>query len=377
MFDWGLWGKVRDAWREGTISETELGGKQGEQLDQLDARNGLAKAKGRGGEVAQAIGAMRTVWGKGGGPHGGPAMHLPALYLTLSNIPKTLHTLQTNALYNDFKTDAHPYPALAFLRTEQHAELFQRIVRKLCENSKDPDMIASYAKVEKARNDNDLEKSFDTIEVFWNKYGTTLHEKLTMSQDPEILYRAKTDKDFEDYVNHMKGFTIDLKFNPKEIVENTYMFSHSSWVWNPYDWLLNAKFNHSTGMLLSKSDDPGTEDAWNAYIHAIEGVRDIQVTENPEENKAFQFERYRVYHEAFYRRAPKLPQNEKLAKQSFMHQLNKLQFTTPTSLDEGFTKTPEYEEIVKQDFQRYISGSRTTREVQSSVVTDARTLLNK
>jgi len=64
-------------------------------------------------------------------------MHLPAIYFALSDIPKTFHTKQTGYLYGAFKNEGHPYPALAFLRSDGHVDLFQRVVKTLCENSKD------------------------------------------------------------------------------------------------------------------------------------------------------------------------------------------------------------------------------------------------
>lgn len=100
-----------------------------------------------GGEVAQALGIMPVIWEKGSS--NGADMHMPAIYIALSGIPKTLHTQQIGPLYNALMSSGHPYPALAFLRSEEHAELFQRIVKSLCEDN--PEMKASYAAVEKAR----------------------------------------------------------------------------------------------------------------------------------------------------------------------------------------------------------------------------------
>ncbi len=166
----------------------------------------------------------------------------------LSGISNSLHTNQTGALYNDFKTRAHPYPALAFFQAPDKIRLFQRVVDKLCDL--DPVMKKDYAVVKGYQKSNNLEKNIIAIEEFWGKHGGKLHKQLVMSEDPKILFLAKTDEDFAGYVEHMKGFTDEqMRFNDAETGEGAYKYTHSSYVWNAKNYLLNIKINESSGIM--------------------------------------------------------------------------------------------------------------------------------
>gem|GEM_PF-5111023 len=276
----------------------------------------------KGGEVSQGIGAMEKVWSKGGT---GPEMHLPAIYLILSGISNSLHTSQMDELYNDFKTHAHTFPALAFFHSPDKVKLFQRVVDKLCE--RDPGMKKDYAVVKGHQKTNSLDKNIDALEIFWNKHGSKLHKKLVMSQDPEILFLAKTDEDFAGYVSHMTDFTDEqMRFNDAETGEGAYKYNHSSYVWNTRNYLLNLKINESSGVM--SDTDKGTKMAWETFKKAIEEVRVIHVSDNEEENRAFQFEQYAKYHKAFNTIVNKFGQ-DKIEKQEYMKDLKKFKFSVP------------------------------------------------
>lgn len=322
----------------------------------------------------QGIGAMKSVYGKGGT---GPEMHLPAMYITLSGIPQTLHTNQTNDLYNQFKSEGHPYPALAFLHRESKVELFQRVVGILCE--KDTGMRASYAEVTKHRNANDLGKTIDAIRSFWSKYGDILHKKLVMSQDPEILFRAQEgDKDCQEYLEHMQGFTHKLHFNKAEVEEGTYEYNHSSFVWNAEKFLEhNVQINQSSGVL--NTHDVPTKMAWDSFIAAVKDVRNIRVTTDEEKNRAFQQKRFAEYYKAFNSILTNVPPDKftNLQDQSYMKELVKLGFSVPTTQQEADFDTPAYKAQLEKDFNGYMNGGRTVSGEKEKVATSISGLIGK
>ena len=146
-------------------------------------------------------------------------MHLPAMYLALSNIPNRLHTSQLSALRHEFG-GGNPYPALAFLGSPGKQEVFQETVKYLC---KDNDgMKKAYAEVEKNR-DKDVGSSIASIRNFWNTYGPELHKKLIMSQDPKILYESQTNATLAEYIKGYKECLPELgELNKDQIGEGTY-----------------------------------------------------------------------------------------------------------------------------------------------------------
>lgn len=317
---------------------------------------------------------MKSVYGKGGT---GPEMHLPAMYVTLSNIPKSLHTNQTNDLYNQFKSGGHPYPALAFLHRENKVELFQRVVEKLCE--KDPGMRTAYAKVVKGRKDNNLKATINAIRDFWGTYGDVLHRKLVMSQDPEILFRAEEgDKDCQEYVEHMQGFTYKLPFNKDEVEEGVYSYNHSSFVWNATKYLqYNLKFNQSSGLL--NVDDHASKMAWESFIAAIKDVRNINVDDDPEKNRAFQQKRFAEYYKAFNNVLHSVPNEkfQKLENEWYMKDLAKLGFSKPVTQQEADFDTPAYKAQTEKDFNAYMNGGRTVSDEKDKVATSISGLIGK
>lgn len=308
--------------------------------------------------------------------HGGAAMHLPVMYLALSNIPKTLHTMQIGDLYNQFLTSGHPYPALAFLRSEKHVELFQRVVKKLCESSKDGDMKKAYGAIEIARESNNQADAIDAIESFWTTYGTTLHQKLVMSQDPEILYRAKTEPDFAAYAEHMGDFTHKLEFNKDEVTESAYTFSHSSHVWNATSFLQhNLKVNESSGVMNTSNE--ASKMAWDSFIEAIKAVKNINVADS-EKNRAFQQERFGEYYKAFNSVLRDVPPEKfrTIGEQPYMKDLAKLGFSAPKTQQESDFDTPAYKAQIAEDFEAYMSGGRAMKQTDK-VATHASDILKQ
>lgn len=368
--DSGLWWKVRDSWQDGIKNEKESGMKQAEQYNNASQRLWIVRDKLKGGEVSQGIGAMEKVWSKGGT---GPQMHLPAIYLMLSGISNSLHTNQTDALYNDFKSRGHTYPALAFFHAPDKIALFQKVFAKLC--AKHPEIWEDYKEVQKYQKENNLEKNILAIETFWSKHGSILHKKLVMSEDPEILFLAKTDEDFAGYVKHMEWFTGDkTRFNPEETEEDAYSYNHSSYVWNAHNYLLNLKINESSGIMSDA--DKWTRMAWDAFKKAIGDVRKIHVSDNEEENRTFQFERYAEYHKAFNMIVNKFGR-DKVEKQEYMEDLKKFKFSVPLCKWVGSLDEEEYKNIVKNDFANYINNTWwTTEQTKTTTATSVVDLIS-
>lgn len=174
-------------------------------------------------------------------------MHEPAMYLALSNISTRLHGSQLDALKNEFYAGGHPYPALTALFTPEKLATFQKTVKILAEGN--PAMKAAYESIEKVRN-KDVGKTMVAIRSFWNTYGSDLHKKLLISQDPEILYRAQHDTDPEiretlgTYVQNYRGDTENMgKFNEDELGEGVYNYNHSGFTWAPDVYLKHTKID--------------------------------------------------------------------------------------------------------------------------------------
>lgn len=353
--DSGLWWKVRNSWEEGIKNEKEAWAKQAGQYNNAKQRLVVVKDKMKSGEVSQGVGAMEKVWSKGGS---GPDMHLPAIYLILSGISNSLHTSQMDEFYNDFKTHAHTFPALAFFHNPDKIKLFQRVVDKLCE--KDPSMKKDYAVVKGYQKSNELSKNIDALETFWNKHGSRLHKKLVMSQDPEILFLAKKDEDFAGYVEHMRSFTGDkTRFNPAETEEGTYDYNHSSYVWNAHNYLLNLKINGSSGVL--DTDDKWTKMAWDTFKHVVKDIKNIHIEgASEEENRRFQEERYIEYHKAFNLIVNKFS-HDKIKDQAYIKDLEEYGFSVPLcGQQDSWFDNDDYKKIAKQDFENYMGNRATT-----------------
>lgn len=368
--DSGLWGKVRNSWEEGIKNEKEAWAKQAGQYNNAKQRLVVVKDKMKSGEVSQGVGAMEKVWSKGGS---GPDMHLPAIYLILSGISNSLHTSQMDEFYNDFKTHAHTFPALAFFHSPDKVKLFQRVMDKLCE--RDPSMKKDYAVVKGYQKSNELDKNIDALETFWGKHGGKLHKKLVMSEDPEILFLAKTDEDFAGYVTHMTNFTDEqMRFNDAETGEGAYKYNHSSYVWHAKNYLLNLKINESSGVM--SDTDKGTKMAWDTFKSAIGDVRNIHVSDNEEKNRAFQFERYAEYHKAFNTIVNKF-WKDKVEKQEYMEDLKKFKFSVPLCKWVGSLDEEEYKNIVKADFANYIHNTWwTTEQTKATTATNVVDLIS-
>lgn len=174
-------------------------------------------------------------------------MHEPAIYLALSNITTRLHGSQLDALKNEFYGGGHPYPALTALATPEKLAIFQKTVKILCEGN--PDMKKSYQAIEDARSKN-VGDSMGAIRKFWSIYGSELHKKLLISQDPEILYKAEFETNHETrdilktYVKNYKGDTGAMgEFNKDELEEGTYGYDHSGFSWSADAYLKRVKID--------------------------------------------------------------------------------------------------------------------------------------
>lgn len=236
-------------------------------------------------------------------------MHEPAIYMALSNISTRLHGSQLDALKNEFYVSGHPYPALTALFTPEKLATFQKTVKILCGNEAS-DMGKAYKNIENSRS-KDVGESVKAIRSFWNIYGPDLHKKLLISQDPEILYRVEHDSDPEvrevlgTYVKNYKGDTENLaKFNEAELGEGVYTYEHSGYVWNTETYLKQLKINEGPGTF--NSGDFGTKVVWESYLKSLDTIKNIRVTDDEVENKAFQLKRFKEHHKAFYKLLPKV-----------------------------------------------------------------------
>lgn len=180
-----------------------------------------------------------------------------------------------------------------------------------------------------------------------------------MSQDPEILYRAKTDPDSQAYVERLRADTGNCAFNKDEVGEGSYQFSHSSTIWNAKACLHRNLKIHSTSGVLNIEDE-ASKMAWESFIEAIKNVKKIHVTDNPDKNRAFQLERYGEYYKAFNNMlqsisAKNLPD---LKNEWYMKDLAKLGFSVPVTQQESDFNTPAYKAQIAEDFEAYMSGGR-------------------
>lgn len=285
-------------------------------------------------------------------------MHLPAAYIALSGMSTYLHPKQINELYNFFFNHSHPYPALAFLKSPEKTALFQRVVGKLCQGN--AEMRSLWSAVDNARKKGEQQEAIKAITKLWDAYGDTLHRKLVMSQDPEILFLAKTDPDCKAYVEHMGGFVHERDFNKDQITEDTYTYEHSAWTWNADQWLWNLKLKGHGEM---NEKDKGTLLTWNAFKDALADVKKINIQQaNEIENEAFRFERYQDYHQAFYKQIGSMGAHDfdQLAKQDYMIQLAKYGFSVPKGKGEDYLASVEYRQIVKEDYEKYKTGGHST-----------------
>lgn len=377
--DYKLWTQMNRAWPEGIKSEKEGGKTEAHVFPNVQSRLNVVRIKFLGNEVGNGIGAMEEVWDKGGT---GAQMHLPAAYITLSGMAEYLHPEQIGELYNQFKSKAHPYPALAFLRTPETTALFQRVVGKLCKGN--GEMESMYKAVESARKNGNRAKAIQAIADLWEKHGDTLHKKLVMSQDSEILFLAKTDPDCKAYVEHLGGFIHERDFNKEQIDEDVYTYEHSAWTWKADEWLWNLKFK---GHGELHTDDKGTLATWQSFKDAIADVKKIDITHaggktvSDEANEAFRFERYQDYHRAFYKKVSNMgvQEFEHLGKQDYMNQLAKYGFSVPKGKGEDYLASEEYRQIVKEDYEKYKAGGRSTAGVtgvKGSVATNVAELFD-
>jgi hypothetical protein len=164
--DWNLWIDVKKSLaNEGIPNETKAWEETAGLFWELAPRLQYVYSKLEWGEYANGIGAMKTVWSKWGSPH---LMHLPAMYLALSNIPNRLHTSQLSTLRHEFG-GGNPYPALAFLGSPGKQQVFQNTVKYLCKDNEG--MKTAYAEVEKNR-DKDVWKLYSIysrfLEYIWS-----------------------------------------------------------------------------------------------------------------------------------------------------------------------------------------------------------------
>lgn len=187
-------------------------------------------------------------------------MHLPIMWMMLSDAPGSLHKSQLNSLAGLFVGENYPFPALLFFKpgVPDNVELFRSILGKLCDTA---EMKSAYKEIESARKrvtEKDGRKDLITaITAFWDAHGEVLHKKLVMSEDSTILYNAehdpekKKDGEWKAYVKHMADHTEAKTFNQKTLADNFYSYdkgASSSWVWNTENFLngRNVKIDNSS-----------------------------------------------------------------------------------------------------------------------------------
>ena len=243
-------------------------------------------------------------------------------------------------------------------------------------------MEAAYKKVESARSTN-VGDSMAAIRSFWSTYGPELHKKLIMSQDPDVLYKAEHDPDpktrevLGSYINNYTDDTKAIeKFNQDELENGVYDYNQSGYAWNPEMYLKNARVDRGPGTI---GDDKGTVTMWEGYLKSLDNIKDIKVTEDPEENRVFQQKRYKEYHKAFYNTilqrvgadwADKGNDGKtKIEKQTYMSDLQRRGFSIPTWRDVKKLEEPEYEQLVLNDFDVFMKkDTEKTTENEKEVV---------
>lgn len=195
-------------------------------------------------------------------------MHLPAIILALSNVPRTLHQDQLKRLKGHF-FGGHPYTSLLFLSTKGSQNIFRSVMKKLAESN---GLATEYAKIENLQKDGSNKALIEAIVTFWKKHGETLNKKLNVTEDGELLHLAKTDTDCASYLETCRGSVANMNsLNNDERDNEVYEHGGSSFLGlNPEHYFKFIKMN--SAQVTFESDD-NTQRFWPSFQQSLGAIR--------------------------------------------------------------------------------------------------------
>lgn len=284
-------------------------------------------------------------------------MHLPAIILALSNVPRTLHQDQLKRLRGHFY-GGHPYTALLFLGNKGTQNTFRAVIKKLA--SSNATMTTDYAKIEALQEGGSNKELVEEIVKFWKKHGGTLNKKLNVTEDGELLHLAKTDTNCSAYIDTCKENITNInQLNTDERDNEAYEHGKSSFLGlNPEHYFKFIKMDTSQGIM---SKDDNTERLWPSFQQSLGAIKNMQSGGTEEETRAMQKELYMKYHKTlvtFFNHSLSKKVYDDLHTQDYIKELSRNYGIILPQNGKSYLESREYVQAAEADFEAFLAGGR-------------------
>lgn len=173
-----------------------------------------------------------------------------------------------------------PYSAIAFSKTQQDIDLYNRVSLKLAKTISNEafEMLDSALKKDK-----EYEK-VDALANFWKIHWDALTKKLSINQDPIIFLEKDKDPDYKDYYKKIQGVFLDDRYRVEKDALEDWVYNYDTGSFFLFWWdILGWPFFDKTWFSIS-SDDFSENNQWRMilmqYRNAYKDIAKLKMDDN-------------------------------------------------------------------------------------------------
>ncbi|MDD2486784.1 MAG: hypothetical protein PHS92_00230 [Candidatus Gracilibacteria bacterium] len=373
-----FWGELKKSWKEGREGGQKAGGEDTESMKSVDARINFAIDELRKGKKYNTFGILKPIWGKGGTAQ---EMNKVPFILLMSGTTKKFNEAEIRAM-NNFYWEGYPFPALWFGKDDDSINLFQDVIVKLSKSigaEKEAEKIVSMQrkfekngyKLDENNKTDEFQEFVKEISSFWDKHGSKLSPKLTISGDPEIFLKKDepNNAEYAKYYNTLKSRmeSSDYKLNEGGFAEGFYSHDHSSQALQGVETFLSKKVRFTSDATVV---DKAGKDIFDAVVDGIRDIKNKQHDSDPVKNREYQIKLYQEYYRGTYAFIKsQITTIEKFQKSDYGKKLAKLGFNFSEDLDYEGVKAGNYNDKIRGYFDSYMVHGTDAVKVNSAIQT--------